>query len=475
MAHLLYRLGKFASRQRWWIVSAWLAILLAVGGSAAAFSGTLSNNFTIPGTESQRVLDQLRETMPEAIGGMGTIVFENPDGSMTTEQQAAVEDALGDLEQVDGVESVINPFDVSRQLDEGRSGIDDGRTELEQGAADLEAGAQQADAGQAQLDADRAEFEQSRDLLPPEQVGPIEAQLDEGQAQLDASRAEIEDGRSQLEAGRAEIDLAERTLDASSGVQFVSDDGAAAVASVQFITAVDAVTPETREAVQDAVDVVTDAGVDVYYSKEIVQDISEIFGIAEVVGLVVAVIVLIVMLGTLVAAGLPLLMAIVGVGIGVGVTFALTGVISMSSITPVLALMLGLAVGIDYSLFIVNRHRTQLLRGMDLQESIARATGTAGNAVLFAGITVIIALAALAVPGLPFLTLLGMSAAGTVAVAVLVALTLTPALLGFIGRRIISRRRWAKAESESDLDASHEQLQEESDQKAARGRGWGGF
>ncbi|MBG6189300.1 RND superfamily putative drug exporter [Arthrobacter sp. CAN_A212] len=475
MAHLLYRLGKFASRQRWWIVSAWLAILLAVGGSAAAFSGTLSNNFTIPGTESQRVLDELRETMPEAIGGMGTIVFENSDGVITEEQQSSVEEALADLEQVEGVEAVINPFDVSRQLDEGRAGIDEGRAELEQGTVELEAGAEQAAAGQADLDAQRAEFEASRELLPPEQAAAIEAQLDEGQAQLDASLSEIEDGRSQLEEGSAEIDLAERTLDASSGIQFVSDDGSAAVASVQFDSAVDAVTLETREAVQAAADTVTDAGVNVFYSKEIVQDISEIFGIAEIVGLLVAVIVLIVMLGTLVAAGLPLLMAIVGVGVGVGVTFALTGVISMSSITPVLALMLGLAVGIDYSLFIVNRHRTQLLRGMGMQESIGRATGTAGNAVLFAGITVIIALAALAVPGLPFLTLLGLSAAGTVAVAVLVALTLTPALLGFMGRKVISRRRWAKAEAESDLDASHEQVQAEEDRKAASGRGWGGF
>ena len=210
MAHLLYRLGKFAARQRWWVVSAWLAILLAVGGSAAAFSGTLSNNFTIPGTESQRVLDELRDTMPDAIGGMGTIVFESPDGAITVEQQTAVEAALADLEQVEGVEAVINPFDVSRQLEEGRTGIEEGRAELEQSTADLEAGAQQAEAGQAQLDADRAEFEQSRELLPPEQAQAIEAQLDDGQAQLDASLAEIEDGRAQLEDGGTELDLAER-------------------------------------------------------------------------------------------------------------------------------------------------------------------------------------------------------------------------------------------------------------------------
>ena len=103
---------------------------------------------------------------------------------------------------------------------------------------------------------------------------------------------------------------------------------------------------------------------EVYYSKEIVQDLSSVFGIAEVIGLAVAAAVLLAMLGTLVAAGLPLLMAVLGVGAGVGGTLALSSVIEMASITPALALMLGLAVGIDYSLFIVHRHRRQLLEGM---------------------------------------------------------------------------------------------------------------
>ena len=139
-------------------------------------------------------------------------------------------------------------------------------------------------------------------------------------------------------------------------------------------------------------------------------------------------------------------MALVGVAVGVGATFALSGAVDMSSISPMLALMLGLAVGIDYSLFIVNRHRGQLLSGMDPEESVALATGTSGNAVLFAGLTVIIALAALVVPGLPFLAVMGLSAAATVAVAVVVALTLTPAVLSLVGRKLISKRAWAKAE-----------------------------
>ncbi len=171
------------------------------------------------------------------------------------------------------------------------------------------------------------------------------------------------------------------------------------------------------------------------------------------------------MLGTLVAAGLPLLMAVLGVGAGVGGTLALSSAIEMASITPALALMLGLAVGIDYSLFIVHRHRRQLLEGVPVGESIARATGTSGNAVVFAGLTVVIALSALAVPGLPFLGILGFSAAFTVAMAVLIAITLTPALLGFIGTRLVSKRAWARNEA-----AGREQAAPKND---AGNRGWG--
>ncbi len=97
--------------------------------------------------------------------------------------------------------------------------------------------------------------------------------------------------------------------------------------------------------------------------------------------------------------------------------------------------MLGLAVGIDYALFIVSRHRQQLRNGLEPTESIARATATAGSAVVFAGLTVVIALVGLVVVRIPFLSVMGLAAAGTVAVAVLIALTLLPALLGFMGPR----------------------------------------
>ena len=106
-----------------------------------------------------------------------------------------------------------------------------------------------------------------------------------------------------------------------------------------------------------------------------------------------------------------------------------------------LALMLGLAVGIDYALFITSRHRDQLRDGMAPEESVARAVATAGSAVVFAGLTVIIALCGLAVARIPFLTTMGVAAAVGVAIAVLIALTLLPALLGFGGERLRPKAR----------------------------------
>ena len=160
----------------------------------------------------------------------------------------------------------------------------------------------------------------------------------------------------------------------------------------------------------------------------------------EVIGVAVAAVVLVITFGSLLAAGLPLLTALLGIAIGVGAITAATGFVDLSSTAPILALMLGLAVAIDYALFIVSRYRHELAAGRDPEEAAGRAVGTAGSAVVFAGLTVVIALAALWVVGVPFLTQMGLAAAGTVAIAVVIALTLLPALLGFVGWRVVGRR-----------------------------------
>jgi RND superfamily putative drug exporter len=173
-------------------------------------------------------------------------------------------------------------------------------------------------------------------------------------------------------------------------------------------------------------------------------------GALDAVGVVIAAAVLVVTFGSLVAAGMTLFTALLGVVVGMCGLLLVTAAVEVSSTAPILALMLGLAVGIDYALFIGSRHRAQLVLGMAPEESVARATATAGSAVLFAGATVVVALAALGLVGVPFLTAMGLAAAGTVLTAVLVALTLLPAMLGFAGDRVLPRRARRRAAHAKD-------------------------
>lgn len=467
MALLLYRLGKFSYRHRWLVISLWLAVMVAVGGAAAALHGTLSNNFQIPGTETQQMADKLKEELPSSSGGSASIVFEANDAQFSQAGKDAVSAALTKLKTLPDVQGTVDPFATQAQLDKAVTDLAAGEQKAAAGKAQLDKAAAELAAGKAQL-AD-AEQQMAAAGLPP---AAVEAQLGQQKAALTAGQAKLDAGTKELEAGNAKLALGKRQLEASNGLRFVSEDGKAAIAQVQFKTSINGLKPEVRQEVQDIVKEVSAANVTALPSKEISEDISEIFGTAEIIGIAVAALVLIIMLGTLVAAGLPLLMAIVGVAVGVGGTFALSGAVDMSSISPMLALMLGLAVGIDYSLFIVNRHRGQLLKGMDPEESVALATGTSGNAVLFAGLTVIIALAALVVPGLPFLAVMGLSAAATVAVAVVVALTLTPAVLSLVGRKLISKRAWAKAERHNA--APGHETEDRARDEYRSSHGWGG-
>src|SRR5699024_864427 len=184
-------------------------------------------------------------------------------------------------------------------------------------------------------------------------------------------------------------------------------------------------------------------GVTVDFSTDIVNDISGAFGTGEVVGLIIAAIVLLIMLRTFIGAGLPILTALVGVGVGALAGLSLSDVFDMATVTPILGVMLGLAVGIDYSLFIINRHRHQLKQGRHLHDSIGLANGTAGNAVVFAGMTVLIALLALNLPGICFFGQMVIVSAITILVGDLTAVTLSPALLSLAEKRALTRRERA--------------------------------
>ncbi|MFJ4369555.1 MMPL family transporter [Streptomyces chartreusis] len=224
----------------------------------------------------------------------------------------------------------------------------------------------------------------------------------------------------------------------------VSKDGTIAYASVKYEVSGMELKDASREALEDAAQDARDAGLTVEVGGDALQTTPET-GATEVIGIAVAAVVLVITFGSLIAAGLPLLTALIGVGIGISTITALANALELGSTTSTLAMMIGLAVGIDYALFIVSRYRAELAEGREREEAAGRAVGTAGSAVVFAGLTVVIALVGLSVVNIPMLTKMGIAAAGTVVIAVLIALTMIPALLGYAGKKVRpagSRSRW---------------------------------
>jgi RND superfamily putative drug exporter len=216
-------------------------------------------------------------------------------------------------------------------------------------------------------------------------------------------------------------------------------DARIAFADVDYTVQWGDLTEEAKDTLFEIAQDGRDAGLAVELSGEAVEE-WDAEGGSELIGLGVAAVVLVITFGSLVAAGLPLLNAIVGVGIAISAITAATGLFDMGGDTSILAMMLGLAVAIDYALFIVSRYRHELAVGREGSEAAGRALGTAGSAVVFAGLTVMIALSGLGVVGIPMLTEMGLAAAFAVGIAVLIALTFLPALLGFAKHRVIGGR-----------------------------------
>jgi putative drug exporter of the RND superfamily len=339
MSRFLYRLGRSSARHPWRVVGAWLLIALTVFSLRSAVGGETTDDFALPGTETQAATDLLQEEFPTQSGASGQIVF-HADGEPLTEPgtQATVAATLGALRQLDQVVDVTDPFDPAKQS------------------------------------------------LSP-------------------------DGET-----------------AFSTVTF----------SEQTIQAADV------EAVEEAIAVGRDAGLQVEISGSIAQAAQEVEG-NEGIGLAVAVVVLLVAFGSVIAMGIPIGTALFGVAIGLAGVGVLAGFADVPSVSPMLATMIGLGVGIDYALFVVTRHRHFLADGLTVDEAAGRANATAGQSVLFAGATVVIAICGLWVSGIPSIAMMGFASAILVAVSMFAAVTLLPAFLGLSGTWIdrlhVGRRR----------------------------------
>ncbi|MGA5468807.1 MMPL family transporter [Streptomyces arboris] len=263
-----------------------------------------------------------------------------------------------------------------------------------------------------------------------------------------ANKSEITGIVKELQSGSDQIASVADPFEA----QAVSQDGSTAYISVSYKVNSMELTDTTTDSLKDAGKDAQNSGMKVEIGGDALQVMPHT-GAAEIIGVAIAAVVLVITFGSLIAAGLPLLTALIGVGIGVSLITALATVLDLGSTTSTLAMMIGLAVGIDYALFIVSRYRAELAEGREREEAAGRAVGTAGSAVVFAGLTVVIALVGLAVVNIPMLTKMGFAAAGTVAIAVVIALTLVPALLGFAGKRVMGRKARKAAEAENRPEA----------------------
>ncbi len=219
----------------------------------------------------------------------------------------------------------------------------------------------------------------------------------------------------------------------------VSGDGTTAYANVSYTVPAKELTTDAKATLEHAVQHGRDAGMTVELGGTALAAPTSTGGATEGIGIIAAALVLLVTFSSLVAAGLPLLNAMITVGVSVAGILALGSTLGLSTTTTSLANMLGLAVGIDYAVLVISRYREERAKGHPPQEAAGRAVGTAGSAVVFAGLTVIIGLAGLSVVGIPALTKMGLAAAGAVAVAVAVSLTLVPALLGIAPRAVLAR------------------------------------
>jgi RND superfamily putative drug exporter len=333
MSKYLYAIGAFSFRRRWLVLGVWLTVLLGVAAAGLGLRGEPSDNFSIPGTESQRAVELLQERLPAFSGAQTQITFATPGDARLDDPAvtSAVNRSIDTVKAIPGVAAASGPA-------------------------------------------------QTRLVSPDQNLGL-------GTVQWQAPIGEVED--------------------------------------------------KALTALQDAMRPAQEAGVQVEYGGSVYPGYKvSVPHLPEIIGIVVAFVILLITFGAIVAAGLPIATACVGVGIGAMGIFAVAALVETPTAALSLALMLGLSCGIDYALFILNRYRNNLLLLKPMEEAAALAVGTAGGAVVFAALTVVIALCGLALVGIPFLTYMGLAAAVSVLIALLIAITLLPALLGVAGRRV---------------------------------------
>ena len=334
MSYFLFRIGHYAGRHPWRVLASWAIIATSVVLLNSAYGGSSTEEFSIPGAESQKAADALEDRFPQETLYTSTIVFHSPEGLKNGPTKAAISRAVSRLADADHVVGINDPYDPKTTT--------------------------------------------------------------------------------------------------------LSRDGTTALATIGYDTQ-EIGTDEFDEA-EAATQRVKDIGVQVEYEGGLGSANPEAEPSSEMIAIVAAVIVLLVAFGSVVATSLPIVTALTAILMGSSIIGILSGLIAVPKVATVVGLMLGLGVGIDYALFVLSRHRQNLSQGMSVPQATGHANATAGLSVLFAGVTVVVAIAGMQISGIPMLAVMGWASALMVAVTMLAALTLLPALLGLAGRRVNSLR-----------------------------------
>ena len=330
MSGLLERLGRAAARHKWWFVVVWLIAAVSVGLLAKGLDGKETDNFRIPGAQSQEALDLLVQDFPAASGQSASVVFQSDAGITSPKVQPAIAESVANLEKLPHVVSVTDPY------------------------------------------------------------GPL-------------------------------------------GPAVISKNGRITLVTVQFDVAAQKLPKDIYDQITAATAPAAAADVRLAYGGAVVDYAHQPpSSNADLIGLLAAVVVLLFAFGSVVAMGLPITTALFGLAVGI----SLIKIVAAFTDIGTLAQMIGLGVGIDYSLFIVSRYRENRALGMDIESAIGRSVATAGSAVLFAGTTVVIAICGLAVSGIPYVARLGYMSGLVVLVMMIAALTLLPAALAVVGDKI---------------------------------------
>ena len=340
---MLKFLGRTCARHHWVVLALWVLAAVGASVSASLWGGETTNDFSIPGSDSQEALDVLAEDFPQLAGTSATVVFETT-GETVDEFEDAIQQAVANLESIDGVASVSNPLSTSTQL------------------------------------------------------------------------------------------LNSQT----------SANGTIAYSTVLLPASAQDLPEDTYDKVVGASQVAVDAGLNVQFSGSVVDTLnpptSTLSDYADEIGLAVALVLLLFVFRSVFIAVLPIVNAIIGVAFAGGIVTLLQNWFTIPSVGMTLGTMLGLGVGVDYSLFILTRAYGELEEGRSPEEALARALSTAGRAVLFAGITICLATVALVLVGIPLISQMGIVAAIYVVIMVVAATTLVPALGGAVGTKLLTTR-----------------------------------